>query len=559
MNKCPGFAGILRNDKSVVFLTAAVSFYIALIICLPLRTTLQTLTLTTIFLSFPISIAYHRLKNFSLKPWRGKPVPFSYFFLINLAIFSVYLYAAWPGCALFDMIYQWSEAQRAQFTDWHPAIHTMMIWCLTRICDKFQFVLIFQAVIFMWVNSSLCHEISQLGLSKKLSKWAFFLTIASPATCSLMMTIWKDISFAISVLGLTEILVLTYFSDGRWIKSNSHAVIFGVVLALASMLRHNGILFTLPFAAVFAHLFRRKETTKYIARAFAIAICLFAFVKLPLYSYLKVSPHPQAQAEMCGLPMTVLSEIFVKNPSVLDEETKDFLLSIEDHDTWKARYVSGSWNSIKYLSSDKNLRTMRANREIDIFSPQKICVKALKCGILDPENTLNALINLTGLAWKVTAFSDRLSQIYPITDQNISKYVVLTECCSRENEENSNVNEGIFEGNPLMKRSTHDSIFKGILQIFIIAYSIMFCVFWRPGIYLLLLILSAFFSFHRLRWNAFLIISPILAYNFGTMLLLCGPNDFRFFFCETLITFPYIFALLADKKFISNRKASPNV
>ena len=549
MKKCPSFAEILKNDKSAVFLTAAVSFYIALIICLPLHTTLQTLTLTTVFLNFPISIAYHRLKNFSLKPQRGEPIPFSYFFLANLAIFSVYLYAAWPGCALFDMIYQWSEAQRAQFTDWHPAIHTMMIWCLTRICDKFQFVLIFQAVIFMWVNSSLCHEISKLGLSKKLSKWAFFLTIASPATCSLMMTIWKDISFAISVLGLTEILVLTYFSDGRWIKSNSHAVIFGVVLALASMLRHNGILFTLPFAAVFAHLFRRKETTKYIARAFAIAICLFAFVKLPLYSYLKVSPHPQAQAEMCGLPMTVLSEIFVKNPSVLDEETKDFLLSIEDYNTWKTRYVSGSWNSIKYLSApNENDFSIPVNEKIMEFSPKKVCLKALKHGILDPENALNALVNLTGLTWRVTLFSDGLVKIYPLTDQNISKYVAVEECCSKENEENLDFDKGLFKNSPLMKRSTHDSIFKGILQIFIIAYSIMFCVFWRPGIYLLLLILSAFFSFHRLRWNAFLIISPILAYNFGTMLLLCGPNDFRFFFFNVLITFPYMFILFSSKQ-----------
>ncbi|MBO4405548.1 MAG: hypothetical protein J5821_02345 [Alphaproteobacteria bacterium] len=339
-------------------------------------------------------------------------------------------------------------------------------------------------------------------------------------------------------------LVLTYLSNGEWIKSNLKAITAGIVLGLATLVRHNGILFTLLFLVTFSYLF----FSKYTVRLIFVTIITILFVKFPLYSYFKVSPHPQSQAEMCGLPMTVLSEIFVKNPSVLDEETKDFLLSIEDHDTWKARYVSGSWNSIKYLSSDKNLRTMRANREIDIFSPQKICVKALKCGILDPENTLNALINLTGLAWKVTAFSDRLSQIYPITDQNISKYVVLTECCSRENEENSNVNEGIFEGNPLMKRSTHDSIFKGILQIFIIAYSIMFCVFWRPGIYLLLLILSAFFSFHRLRWNAFLIISPILAYNFGTMLLLCGPNDFRFFFFNVLITFPYMFILFSSKQ-----------
>ena len=108
-------------------------------------------------------------------------------------------------------MYQWNEVQSAHFTDWHPAIHTMIIWCLTRICNNFQFILIFQAFVFMILNSFLYHEISKIGLSEKISKWMFFLTVISPATCSLMMTIWKDISFAIAILGLTEILVLITF------------------------------------------------------------------------------------------------------------------------------------------------------------------------------------------------------------------------------------------------------------------------------------------------------------------------------------------------------------
>lgn len=293
---------------------------------------------------------------------------------------------------------------------------------------------------------------------------------------------------------------------------------------------------------------------KYTARAFAVAICLFAFVKIPLYSHFKVSPHPQAKAEMCGLPMTVLSEIFVKNPSVIDNETADFLLSINNYDTWKTRYISGSWNSVKYLSAPSETDfSIPANEKIMKFTPEKVCLKALKHGILDPENALNALVNLTGLVWRVTISSDGLVKIYPMTDQNISKYIAAhITAKKRPLKENLDFDKELFKNSPLMKRSSHDSIFKGILQVAITAYSIVFCIFWRPGVYLLLLILSAFFSFHRLRWRAFLIISPILVYNFGTILLLCGPNDFRFFFFNILITFPYMFMLLADKSFRRN-------
>ena len=551
MKKCPSFVEILRNDKSVILLISVISFYLALLICLPLRTTLQTLTIVTALLCFPVSIAYHRLKNFVIKPEKYKPIPFSYFFFINLAIFSIYFYATYPGSSQFDEMYQWNEVQSAHFTDWHPAIHTMIIWCLTRICNNFQFILIFQAFVFMILNSFLYHEISKIGLSEKISKWMFFLTVISPATCSLMMTIWKDISFAIAILGLTEILVLTYFSEGKWIKSNPRAILFGTILALASVLRHNGILLTLPFAIVFLYLFH----SKYVLRALALAICLVTFIKFPLYSYLKVVPHPQTKAELCGLPMTVLSEIFVKNPLVLDKETTDFMLSIEDYETWKTKYINGSWNSIKHLRApDKKDFSTHGNKEILKFSPEKVWIKAVKFGIVDPQNALNALIDLTGLGWKVSIFSDGFRKIYPITLQNISRYITTN---LNQSNKCSEIYDGYFENNTRTKRPDHDSIFKAILQLIIIAYSIVFCIFWRPGMYLLLLILSAFFSFHRLRWKSFLIISPILIYNLGTIMLLCGHNDFRFFFCEVLITFPYMFMLLADKKFfLSGRKKS---
>ena len=450
------------------------------------------------------------------------------------------------GYISFDTLYQWHQVQRFQFTDWHPAIHTIIIWCLTRIYNNFQFVLIFQAFVFMILNSYLCYEISRIGLSKKLSKWMFFLTIISPATCFLMMTLWKDISFSISVLGLTEILILTYFSEGKWIESNPHAIVLGVVLALATMLRHNGVLFTLPFAMVFLYLFY----SKYVLGSLVLAICLVAFVKFPLYSHLKVTPHPQIKAEVCGLPMTVLSEIFVNNPNVLDQETTDFLLSIENYETWKTNYKSGSWNSIKYLSpSDKINLSSITNEKLIKFSLQKILCKAIKSGIRDHKNTLKALVNLTEPVWRITIFPDNLFQTHPITNYNASKYIA--PLLGKE----LSLYKNYLEINQQMIYPHHDSIFKAIFQIIIIAYSIIFCIFWRPGIYLLLLILSAFFSFHRLRWKAFCIISPILIYNFGTMLLLCGYNDFRFFFFNVLITFPYVFILLADKKFITDKFA----
>lgn len=39
---------------------------------------------------------------------------------------------------------------------------------------------------------------------------------------------------------------------------------------------------------------------------------------------------------------------------------------------------------------------------------------------------------------------------------------------------------------------------------------------------------------------------PVLVYNFGTALLLCGP-DFRFFSFNTVITFPLLLIILGER------------
>lgn len=562
MRRCPpSFSYILKKDKSTVFLTAVISFYLALVICLPFNASFATITVTTVAVSFPLSLAYQYLKDFSLKLTNKTPISFWYFFVFNIGILSIYFYATYPGCIQFDEIYQWEQIQRIQFDDWHSALHSMLIWCLTRICNKFQFVLIFQGIIFSLLISSLCYEISKLGLSKKLSKWMFFLTIFSPATCSLLMTLLKDVSFAMTTVGLTEIFILTYFSKGKWIQTNFRTIILGILLSLASIFRHNGILYTIPFSIVLIYFFRNK----YTLRACIIAVCLTSFIKIPLYSYLKVTPHSQVQAELCGLPMTVLSEIFVKNSNILDLETKVFMLSLADQKTWETNYKTGSWNSIKSLEqknmtlseifeqnslNSKKLNnksqakfpifTLQTNQRIIEFTPQKVCLKALKFGIHDSKNTLNALINLTGLIWKIS-FSDKdLSKIHPLTVQNISKYIPIKFKIDTLNIP--------FRDSNLYKIPSPDSKLKGTIQMAIIVYSLLLCVFWRPGLYLLLLILSAFFSFKRLHWKSFFIISPILVYNLGTLITLCGHNDFRFLFCETLITFPYMFLLFAKKQ-----------
>ena len=546
MKKCPSFSEIIKNDKAVLFLTSLISFYIALIFCLPFRASLNTILITTIAVTFPLSIAYQKLKNFTLKKnAEQKPISFWYFVSINFRIFLIYFYAAYPGCIQFDELYQWEQIQIGKFNDWHPAVHTFIVALFSKIYNNFSFILVWQFIIFNFLHSSVCYEISKLEISNKIVKLAFFLTILSPMTCTFLTTLLKDVAFAIAILGLAEMFFLTYFSNGKWIQSNCKSIVFGITLALATMLRHNGILFSLPFFIVFAYFFY----SKYIWKIFSVAVLIIAFVKGPVYSYFDVKPHPQAQAELCGLPMTILCESFVNNPSILDEETKQFMLSITDYKTWKEKYKSGSWNSVKYTSPvSESFCGISFNETLLNFSVKKICFKAMKTALKDPDNFLNAMRNLTKLVWKVSFFYTDLQKTSPITSRNISRYMIINRDLVKQD---LDLYADFFTSD-IARQTTHDSLLKGILQYIIIAVSIIFSIFWRPGAYMMILVLGAFFSFNRLRWKPFLMIFPVLVYNFGTMPLLCGFNDVRFFFYSVLIMPTYIIIMLADNKFIKN-------
>ncbi len=67
------------------------------------------------------------------------------------------------------------------------------------------------------------------------------------------------------------------------------------------------------------------------------------------------------------------------------------------------------------------------------------------------------------------------------------------------------------------------------------------------GLHMLLLLLAGVYSVNcNLGTKSLFLILPSIAYNFGTMLLLCGP-DYRFFHFNAVITLPLLIALLSKK------------
>ena len=62
-------------------------------------------------------------------------------------VYAVYLVAYFPGGFSSDTVYQWRQIQGVMpYTDWHPALHTLMMAALLKLVDHPAFVLAVQGL-----------------------------------------------------------------------------------------------------------------------------------------------------------------------------------------------------------------------------------------------------------------------------------------------------------------------------------------------------------------------------------------------------------------------------
>ncbi len=88
------------------------------------------------------------------------------------------------------------------------------------------------------------------------------------------------------------------------------------------------------------------------------------------------------------------------------------------------------------------------------------------------------------------------------------------------------------------------TVFKSIQEFSL--FPLLSCVFWNTGFQIALIMFAFCFRFRRIRTETTLLFLPLLAYDFGTMLLLAGPNQ-RYFYCNAVLYMPVVLLLLTNQ------------
>ena len=350
-----------------------------------------------------------------------------------------------------------------------------------------------------------------------IGSWLFL--ILNCHTMSMMISPLKDSALSIVSLVVFTQVIEIYETQGLWIKKWNHFLVFTVVCFLASGVRHNGILLIAPLYIILFVF--QKDARKPIV--FSAVLVLFGiwFMNGPIMFLERVCPPSNRQGEVLGMPMTILSSVYMKDRGVLSPEAIRFLDSLATQEEWNTVFEFGSFNSIKFVSS------LPLQDRIEQEGTAAILKYTAEAISQSPIWSAKAFITLTQEVW------DPLS--------NVGGYTPY--CCDI-------VVDGVgitVENNETLIQiltqwgETTDSLFLSLFTK-------------NVGMMLLIALFAAVANVGRGKLGRAFMVFPILVYDLGTMLLLTG-GDFRFFHFNFVIIIPLLYLILSGSE---NNESEPN-
>ena len=435
---------------------------------------------------------------------------FLFGFAVVFAWLMVYFYAYFPGSFDWDNLDQWWQIQHSQYDTWHPIFHTLIIALFSKIVNHYGFAVFMQLLLY----SLLCGY-----LLYTMAKWRFpvwgmllaeFFLAANPQTHRILLFMWKDSALTLFMLLFTVYLIHVWKSGGRWLKKKRNLAVWILVLISISLVRHNSILYTIPFLILAIFCFR--EIRRESLLSLVLMLAGMWFIQYPVYNLVGASRPEQTYVETVGVPMTILCNVHETAPESLDPEAAEFLSQIGPEKRWQI-YEMGNYNSFKFVTN--------ANQVISDTDPLEFLGFTARTVRNTPGLSLQAVYQVTRMVWDVRGETPWHTDLeYQIRENDWGFAYV---------EDRAGLRTVLNDFDNWVMDSALDTLF---------SYN---------GIHLLALILCTLFVFAKKGkgWKALTLTLPVLAYNYGTMLLLCGPT-YRFFHFDSVIFVPLCLLLFSE-------------
>ena len=470
---------------------------------------IAVLTVTALVVLCPVCI--RKLEKIYIASDQGDPNRIFLSVVFGVLTFLVLLF--WylgysPGFFFSDMKDQLDQAVSGKYSDWHPVIQTFMTFTIPlKITGEWVGSIILLQILFFSAVIGYMSYVIMNYTSWKIALGAVLLIILNPITGKMCLYPLKDTSLAIWGLLALCFAVQIYVTNGRWVYKTSHLIAFSIVIAIVTLVRHNGIFFTLPL--LIGCLFFISEKKKKLYMIGTIILLIF-LVKVPFYHILDVEAPGQRQTEMLGLPLTIIGNVVKEHPESLDEETQKFVYELAPAENWQTYYDRGSFNSIKWREGTD----LSVIEKTGIFPVLRMTLKSIKS---EPASSVEALIAITKIVYSM----DESSHFYHL-GVGPEDYEVA------------------YTGNPALRtwgERYEKFIYESPLQY-------VFCYVGIQNLILVVFILGKIRFSEKGVWKKLFLCVPALAYDFGTMLMLSGRDDRLFYVTFTSLPIVVLMLLL---------------
>ncbi|MDR2210655.1 MAG: DUF6020 family protein [Spirochaetaceae bacterium] len=515
-NTAAGPRGALRVYLALtaLYCTLTVYFMNSPVFADPVRTAKSIISSFFLFVIFYLLLQLWCIKTKELcfrvqeEKQSLKPETFFCVFIFCFTSFFILFLINFPGGITTDNESQWRQIQSFSFNDWHPAIHTFLMWLLTRIINHYGFIIFCQITIFSISLGILTAVMEAWGFPRIVQVCMTLFFALNPMVKNILMFAYKDTVFTIVMVFTVTSLINIYFSGGKWLESFRNTLKISLCIALLSLVRHNGILFTIPLGFLLLLFYAKKNPRTFLIVPASLLFVLL--VRLPLYSALQVEYPNNTYTETVGVPMTIMCDVFIKNPDALPQDARKFLSDFDKESGWTEKYELGNFSSAK--SKFDGSRIIAA-------IPKAQFVSMITGTILaDPYNSFQAFRNHSAFVWEL--FTPENSFISAPWKRDLER-----------------------ETNPVKKTAMYLSVFFDNAVTAILPAGWLLA---RNGWHVLILIMAGLFGLYRTGVKSLILVLPVIFYTFSTMMLL-SASDLRYFQFNAVIVLPLSLALLSKK------------
>lgn len=426
----------------------------------------------------------------------------------------LWLMAYYPGGFYVDNIFQLSQAYYGYFDNWHPVLHTWtFFWIPWQIFHHPAGIVLFQILLFSLAVGYLYRVLCRRGCPMWFLVGSWLFLILNYHTMSIMVSPLKDSALSIVSLVIFTQVIEIYETQGQWLKKRLHFLAFTAACFMATEFRHNAILLTAPLYVIL-FIFQKKARKTVLLSGVLVLLGVW-FMNGPLMLWERVCPPSNRQMEVLGLPLTILSSVYMKDRSALSPEAIRFLDSLATQQEWDTIFQFGSFNTIKFSSS------LPLADRVEGEGAKAILQYTAEAIRTSPIWSEKAFITLTRQVW------DPLANVGGCAMPFCSDIVV----------------DGVgvtMEGNEALARilenwgETTDSLF-----LYLFTKNV--------GMMILIALFAAVTNVGRGKLGRAFMIFPMLIYDLGTMFLLTGL-DFRFFHFNFVIIIPLLYLILSGRK-----------